>query len=120
MIKETSCMKCSNLIRQTHQQTLQYHITFQMMKIMFNTHKIITNNKHLVCFQNKKYFKKLCDFRIKENKVCIETQVDHQVAAFGHPSTPSSTPSSTPCFHQVNITTLMIFHLFRIFNIYYN
>ncbi len=43
MNKKNSCLKYSNLVLKIHQQTLQYQITFQMMKTMHVTHKGIIN-----------------------------------------------------------------------------
>jgi hypothetical protein len=37
----------------THQQTFQYQITFQLVKNMSNTHKVLANNEHLACFHGK-------------------------------------------------------------------
>jgi len=48
MTKKSLYMEYSNLIKKKHHQTFQYQITIQMMKTMFNTHKVITNNADFV------------------------------------------------------------------------
>jgi hypothetical protein len=50
--------KIFKLIFKTYSQTFQYRIIFQMMKTMFDIHKVITNNKCLDFFHEKKYTKK--------------------------------------------------------------
>jgi hypothetical protein len=46
-------MECSNV--ETHKKIIQCQIiTFQMMKNMFNMHKAIINNGHLICIHGKK------------------------------------------------------------------
>jgi hypothetical protein len=52
--KKISCIKYSNLLKKTHRQTFQYHITFKIMKNKYNSiQKILTNIKHLTYFHGK-------------------------------------------------------------------
>jgi len=49
-----------------------------MIKIIFGNHKVIINNKHLVCFHGGKKYKekmKLLGSKMKVKIMCIETQV---------------------------------------------
>jgi len=51
-------LKMLKLSFKTHQQKFQYQITSQMIKIVYGTNKIITNNKYLVYFHGKNIPKK--------------------------------------------------------------
>ncbi len=59
-------MKCSNSsFKNTSINISIGQITFQMMKIMSNTHKVIIDNEHLICFDHEKNMqikKKTCGF----------------------------------------------------------
>jgi hypothetical protein len=68
------------------------------------THKLITNNKHLIFFHEKKKYKNDNDvFEFQNrNKVQITTEV----------SGPPCNPSLAPCLNQVNITSFCYFIYF--------
>jgi len=58
--KKISCIIYSKLLKKTHQQTFQYHITFKIMKNKYNsTQKILTNIEQLTYFHGKKIKKTL-------------------------------------------------------------
>ncbi len=110
-------MKCSNWIIKTHREiTFQYQITFQMMKTMYVTYKIITNNEHMVCIHGK---------YIPQKKEVLKF---HNQSKQGvHYNSSNLTIKllficlhrSTPCLNQINITSLVLPFLFWIVNINY-
>jgi len=103
VIKQPSCIKCSNLVIET---CISKHFNIRShFRWWWPCLAPTFKQQTIGLFSCEKKYKEKMMFlgsKIEENKLCIanKIQVDYQVATFGL--------LSTPCLDQINISLLML------------